>query len=242
MASIVSNIMSPKTLSSEEKFVVVFVLDVSHSMFSWISSGEMKKAASEFLASCKLKYEDATMIFTQFGTNVNISDPTPIKLAEVPNLEPDGMTAFYEATCKTIKIANTISDKGVLFIISDGKDNSSLNEYTSDVFKKTISDLEKKNWEICFIGANEEIVKYGIHSGIPATSCAAYDESQPGSMLKLSRAVSTMVSSKDKSTPLDIRSLSTPTSRPETSQPPALKRSRAVGPHTPMLAPRKLDL
>ena len=50
MASIVSNIMSPKTKSSEEKekFVVVFVLDVSHSMFSWILSGEMKKAATEF--------------------------------------------------------------------------------------------------------------------------------------------------------------------------------------------------
>ena len=125
MASIVSNIISSETVPvvEKEKFVVVFVLDVSHSMFSWILSGEMKKAATEFLATCKTKYENATVIFTQFGTNIKISDPIPINVAEVPLLETDGMTAFYEATCKSIKIANTISNKGVLFIISDGKDN-----------------------------------------------------------------------------------------------------------------------
>jgi Mg-chelatase subunit ChlD len=245
MASIASNIMTQQDVAvpeEKESITVLIVLDVSHSMFSWILSGEMKKAATEFLSSCKSKYENATVIFTQFGSNINISEPMSIATAEVPKLETDGMTALYEATCKTIEKAKTLSEKGILFIITDGQDNSSKTEYSSEVFKNTISDLKKKEWEICFIGSNDQIIKYGIRSGIPPASCAAYDDSQPGSMLLLSRAVSNMMSSKDKTTPLDIRSLSTPPSRPQVSGPPLLKRSRAVGHYAPSLTPKKLDL
>jgi len=245
MASIASNIMTQQDVAVQEKesITVLIVLDVSHSMFHCILSGEMKKAASVFLESCKSKYENATVIFTQFGSNINISEPMPIATAEVPKLEADGMTALYEATCKTVEKAKSLAKKGILFIITDGQDNSSQSEYSSEVFKTTISDLKKKEWEICFIGSNDQIIKYGIRSGIPAESCAAYDESQPGSMFLLSRAVSNMMSSTDKTTHLDIRSLSTPKSRPEPSGPhPLLKRSRAVGHYAPSLTPKKLDL
>lgn len=143
------------------ELIINMVLDESGSMGSVKDS--TISAMNEYLESLKEKKTKGSMSLTLFATEVK-NPYTGIPLKDVPKLtpetyQPDGMTALYDAVCKTI--SDTEKKAGekrpVLFIImTDGQENSS-REYTHKDMQSMISRLEgKKNWTFVFLGANQD--------------------------------------------------------------------------------------
>jgi len=194
---------------SSTKIDYIMMADTSGSMHNLYANGYVKEAGQAFLENVKEKNPDKLVMFASFSHIIKIDEPVPAKDAVFPDYQADlqGMTALYKAVCDTVK-SGSLSDKGVLFIITDGC-NTAHDEYKRD-FQETLAKIQKDGWEVCFIGSDQNVVNSGIAAGIPARCCAAFDSSNPETLVYLSRAVSQAVGSQQPGTPLDIRALSTP--------------------------------
>ena len=194
---------------SSNKIDYIMMADTSGSMHHLYANGYVKEAGQAFLENVKEKNPDKLVMFASFSHIIKIDEPVPAKDAVFPDYRDDcgGMTALYKAVCDTVK-SGTLSDKGVLFIITDGC-NTAHDEYKRE-FQETLAKIQTDGWEVCFIGSDQNVVNSGIAAGIPARCCAAFDSSNPETLVYLSRAVSQAVGSQQPGTPLDIRALSTP--------------------------------
>lgn len=160
-------------MAKKNKTIVNFILDHSGSMQS------VREATisgfNEYLQTLK---EDTKNVYefslTLFDTETN-QVTTSLPLKEVKDLSsaiynPSGMTALYDAVCKTIaKIKPAKGDKVLTIIMTDGEENSS-KEYTQVEMKKMIEEREKEgNWTFVYLGANQDSYavaqKYGISQG-----------------------------------------------------------------------------
>ncbi len=161
---------------SSEKIDYIMLVDTSGSMQNLYANGYVKEAGQAFLENINEKNPEKLVIFASFSHIITINKPIPIKDAVFPDYQADprGMTALYKAVYETAK-SGSLSDKGVLFIITDGC-NTSYDEYKRD-FQETLTRIQKDGWEVCFIGAGQDVVDSGISAGIPARCCAAFDTS-----------------------------------------------------------------
>lgn len=194
---------------SSNKIDYIMLFDTSGSMQNLYANGYVKQAGQAFLENIKEKNPEKNVVFASFSHIITIDKPITAKDAIFPDYsaDPQGMTALYKAVCESVN-AFSLSDKGVLLIITDGC-NTTYDEYKRD-FQETLSKIQKAGWEVCFIGSDQNVVKSGIDSGIPARCCASFDSSKPETLVYLSRAVSQTVSSQVAGVQLDIRSLSMP--------------------------------
>lgn len=152
--------------------IVNFILDKSGSMSSVVSA--TISGFNEYIKTLKGDTNDYMFTLTLFDTNVS----QPVKNVDIMDVEeltessyrPDGMTALYDAVCKTIKEVNPAKGQKVLnIILTDGQENSS-REYTEKDMKALIEDRTKQgNWTFVYLGANQDSYavaqKYGIHQG-----------------------------------------------------------------------------
>lgn len=138
---------------------IVFVLDRSGSMSGLESDviggynsliNEQKKEKGEANVTTVL-FDDHYDIISN-GVNVK-------KIERLTNKQywARGSTALLDAIGKTIKLidARVEADDKVLFIINtDGKENSSFEFSTKDVFEMITHLRDEHNWEFVFLGAN----------------------------------------------------------------------------------------
>lgn len=81
-------------------------------------------------------------------------------------LTPSGMTPLYDAAGDVMNRAlERNNDRTVVVILTDGAENSS-KEYTQDKIKFKVKLLEKKNWEVIFLGANFDVAQYTEQAGL----------------------------------------------------------------------------
>lgn len=164
---------------------IAVVLDRSGSM------GSVKKATidgfNEFLSGQKAAEGEARITLAQFDDFYDIVyNDTDIQKA--PSLtsrtfEPRGMTALYDAVCKTINSLNNEAkddcshcapEKTVFVIITDGGENAS-KEFTYEQMTKMIShQREKHNWEFVFIGANQDAMATAQRFNIPTVNSITF--------------------------------------------------------------------
>lgn len=86
---------------------------------------------------------------------INQSLPKVIELTE-RTYQPDGMTALYDAACRTLNKVRGNKGKNIVVILTDGEENSS-KEFGSEDFKKLVKELQaKKNWTFVYLGANHD--------------------------------------------------------------------------------------
>lgn len=152
-----------------KKTIVNFILDKSGSMSSVASV--TASGFDEYVGMLKKdKKSEYAMTLTTFDTEVHeVFKGESIK--EIKDLlsygyNPDGMTALYDAVCRTIKGVKAKKGEKVLFIImTDGQENSS-KEYTEVQMKVLIEEKEKEGWKFVYLGANQDSYataqKFGI--------------------------------------------------------------------------------
>jgi len=90
-------------------------------------------------------------------------------------IQPRGGTPLYDACGRIMAEAEKAnSKKTVLVVMTDGFENAS-HEYTQKQIKDRVSEWEKKNWEVVFLGANFDSVESVSSSiGVAATKTINY--------------------------------------------------------------------
>jgi len=137
---------------------VNFILDMSGSMMDvWEST---ISGFNEYLDNLKRdKKNDYRVSLTLFDDQIEkpyIDAP----INEVEHLtketyKPRGMTALYDAVCKTINGVKN-DEKNIVVIMTDGGENAS-QEYKTPDFIKIKNGLDAgKNWTFVFLGANQD--------------------------------------------------------------------------------------
>lgn len=102
---------------------------------------------------------------------------------------PRGSTALYDAMGRTINELGTYlsnkpeserPDKVVLLVMTDGEENAS-KEFNSEQIKQIVKDqTEKFNWQILFIGSNQDAVLSAGKVGISSLNAMTFAHSQKG--------------------------------------------------------------
>lgn len=90
----------------------------------------------------------------------------------------DGNTCFYDTLCKTIKqIRSETKNRGIVAIMTDGKDNSS-KKYNIQDARRLIRDCKKDDWIFLFFGRMLECDKIAEELGIDNDYVVKIGESQ----------------------------------------------------------------
>ena len=142
-------------------------------------SGSMQKGKDDFIGGLRSfindqKGDDPTdFTLVQFDSENNfelVFDGVDINLVDIDkvNLVPRGRTPLLDAVGKTIahienRIKNQTDIQPILFIISDGGENSS-KEWSKPQVKNAIQ--EKKDWKIMFLGADIDAFAEAGYIGI----------------------------------------------------------------------------
>ena len=86
------------------------------------------------------------------------------------NYKPDASTPLYDAMGISMGKLSTeltgLSDCNVLVtILTDGEENASV-EYSSELIRKMVENLEKQNWTFTYIGTDHDVTKIAISLSI----------------------------------------------------------------------------
>lgn len=74
-------------------------------------------------------------------------------------VQPRGMTPLFDAIGRMVSVAEADApEKAVIVIMTDGQENSS-REFTKDGVREALDRVEKKGWEVVFLGA--EFASFG---------------------------------------------------------------------------------
>ena len=184
-----------KKITTKKETLVNFILDKSGSMSPIVDS--TISGFNEYVETLKKDGNKYSFSLTFFDTEVKQTYKNePIKGVEKLNREnysPDGMTALYDAVCRTInEVKNTVKkDQKVLTVImTDGEENSS-REYTQEQLKTKIAELEKEgNWSFVFLGANQDSWANASKIGISQMNTANFVATDAG----MAKSMRTMAS------------------------------------------------
>jgi len=186
------------------------VLDRSGSMQSCLS--DTIGGFNSFLSSQKEVDGDATITLVQFDDKYEVvCEMTPLKEAEGLNSRtfvPRGSTALLDAIGRTMNdTEHAISEieeadkpeKVIFVIITDGGENAS-KEFKRDSIMEMIERHRKEdNWEVVFIGANQDAIKAGGSIGVRAGASYDYDQSSRGTQVMYSCLTQSMSSYRSRS-------------------------------------------
>ena len=123
-----------------------------------------------------------------FLNNVNAKD---VKIT-AQDIRPDGSTALYESFCKMIEDVDkfidgidTVPNKIVIIVLTDGEENASTGKYANSSGRELLNSKiktkqEKDNWIFYFLGTNIDAIKTGTDFGIPRETCINYGSSETG--------------------------------------------------------------
>jgi uncharacterized protein YegL len=147
------NNFNPDEIQVEETINAVFVVDISPSIESYVN--DLNNAFNDFTATMQKSHvaEQLLVSLVEFNEKVSIkSGFQPIKQIPVMQFQPSGKgTALYQATYQALHLAtdyrNNLEASGVvaktlIFIITDGMDNSS--SVSASKVKKTLQDILQK--------------------------------------------------------------------------------------------------
>lgn len=147
---------------------IIFIIDESGSMEDM--GKEPIDCINSFVSDQKKIDDKSKFTLYKFNTKTTlVFDDIP--LSSVPIFDdytPSNMTALYDAIGIAISNKKLSKDyKNVICaILTDGEENSSM-EYTSELIKKMIKEMEiEHNWKFIFMGANQNAFISGRKFGV----------------------------------------------------------------------------
>lgn len=170
----------------EKKTNIYFVADRSGSMYA---------LASDVIGGFNSYVEDQKWLDGITKLTLVLFDDryqevySDVDISKVPPLTKDvyytgGMTALYDAVGKTLSTGikkSGVNDLNILVVMTDGEENSSV-EYNHASITAKIKDAQNSGWEIIFLGANMDAVKYATNMGIKSKNAATFNASSVGTM------------------------------------------------------------
>jgi hypothetical protein len=190
-----------ETVEDDGQVHCIMVLDASGSMSS--NKDHTRREVNEVIrqqreATSEEGEPPLPPLFFTFVTFADFSqlrrDRQPVeKMLELgsTDYDPDGSTALYEA------IGNVLTryaklQRVVVFIVTDGEENSSVTYNREQVFK-LITQARKRGWNFRFLGANQDSWKIGQKLGLAEASCTNFVANAAG-ISGLCRGVSSEIS------------------------------------------------
>lgn len=162
---------------------IFFILDMSGSMHSvWEDTIGGFNAFLEEQKVCTIPTTLTLVLFDDqydvLYNNVPINQVEPLTRQ---TYRPRGSTALYDAIGKTIAFNRdeTEGQKTVLSILTDGAENGS-KEYNHTSVKQMIEEVQNKNWEVLFVGANIDAAVVGGGMGVHLSKTASFHASGKG--------------------------------------------------------------
>ena len=179
---------------------ITIVLDRSGSMD--VVRADTIGGFNAFLAEQKAEPEAANLSLFQFD-NLYETVHSVRPLQDVPELTPQtfvprGSTALLDAIGRTINETGARlaampeaerPGKVLLVIMTDGEENSSQEFTRPQIFDMITHQRDVYNWQIAFIGANQDAIAVGASIGIPASNSLNYAHTGEGA-LTANRAMS----------------------------------------------------
>jgi uncharacterized protein YegL len=139
---------------------------------------------NEYINGLKKEKIEGTVNVTAFDTNgtgvrlVELTENQSIAYYEPLThdvVSPSGMTPLFDAAANVMDRAlENNADRTVVVIMTDGMENAS-KEYNQVMIKDKVKLLEKKKWEVIFLGANFDVSSYTAGSGLSMTKMRNVD-------------------------------------------------------------------
>ena len=180
------------TVTSEptnEKTHIICILDRSGSMSSIMK--DSIGGFNTFLQQQRDLPDEATITVALFDDKYELLyDNVDIKKAkDLTSKEwfPRGVTALYDAVCKTInaekanfaKLGVEAPAKVLVCVVTDGMENAS-RENTQDDTQKLIKECEKNDWNFIYLAANQDAFDVGTGFGISGGNTFTYTATADG--------------------------------------------------------------
>jgi len=200
---VTTTVTKTEYIPTNEKTHIICVLDTSGSMSSIMS--DSIGGFNTFLKQQRELPDDATITVALFDDGYELLyDNVDIKKAkDLTSKEwyPRGMTALYDAICKTInidkaklaKLGVEAPAKVLVCVVTDGLENRST-EYTLEDTKKLIKECEKDDWNFVYLAANQNAFDVGSGFGISYGNTVNYTASAAG-VRKMSKTLSNVTAS-----------------------------------------------
>lgn len=156
---------------------LLVILDRSGSMQDAVKDHE--GGLKSFIEDQKDLAGDVRLTLVQFDTQDPceiIYDRTPLADVKDIRLIPRGGTPLLDAVGKAVShLRQKLADAAavVAMVITDGDENAST-EWTKDLVKSLVTEMEAKGWNFLFLGANVDAFATGGGLGIPMASSAGF--------------------------------------------------------------------
>lgn len=163
---------------------VAVLTDESGSMYKIKEDSE--GGYSRFLS--ELRESGADILITRFAFSSSrfeqVHKPVPVSEAPAMTMLPGGNTPLLDSIGKiVIRIGKMKLAQGrrvTLVIITDGLENDSREYQRADIAKILKLKQKEDNWEIVYLGANQDAFAEGRSIGVPARSTANWKGSRAG--------------------------------------------------------------
>jgi hypothetical protein len=189
---------------------ISIVLDRSGSMSSCLN--DTIGGFNSFLNTQKTTDGEATISLIQFDDQYEIlyqmsSLNESIELNN-ENYVPRGSTALLDAIGRTMNETEYVisemdedekPEKVIFVIITDGFENASREFSRENIMNMIERHREENNWEVVFIGANQDAIQSGGSMGIRAGATLSYDQSALGTKTMYASLTRSMTDFRSKS-------------------------------------------
>jgi len=164
---------------------VVVVLDMSGSMDTIRTS--VIDAYNEYIKSLKkMSTRGRDMLFTlvEFNSDnityvYNRENITRVNLLNIDTYVPAACTPLYDALGKTLNSVDPKKDKLLIFIMTDGLENASV-EFSRKAIISKIKGLTDKKVKFEYYGANQDAWAVGMSMGVPSASSFSFVSTDEG--------------------------------------------------------------
>ena len=184
--------------SSSETFLDKLGIPTGTKIFA-TETTEKEKPAEQQKQAEKATSMDLVLILDKSGSMYGLEKDTIGGFNSMldKQRESDGTTALLDAVGNTLSQMKALPDidakgnKVLVVITTDGKENAS-KEWTYPKVKALISELQEKNFEFVFLGANIDAAEAAQNIGIKKENAVKYRNTQSGVKANF-RAVNAMV-------------------------------------------------
>ena len=156
---------------------LIFIIDASSSCDDYVET--TKKGYDDLIKARKNSVGVTNVTTALFADECRLVNYRKnINHVEKLKYFADGNTCFYDTLCKTIKqIRSETKNRGIVAIMTDGKDNSSIKHGIQDA-RRLIRDCKKDDWIFLFFGRMLECEKIAEELGIDNDYVVKIGESQ----------------------------------------------------------------
>ncbi len=161
----------------KKEIELIFIIDASSSCDDYVET--TKKGYDDLIKARKNSVGVTNVTTALFADECRLVNYRKnINHVEKLKYFADGNTCFYDTLCKTIKqIRSETKNRGIVAIMTDGKDNSS-KKYNIQDARRLIRDCKKDDWIFLFFGRMLECEKIAEELGIDNDYVVKIGESQ----------------------------------------------------------------